>query len=408
MTLDRRAFLGAASAAASLPLLAARSRGADSSDPLGVRRDFPVTAEDGIYLNSAYITPCPGSVVAAGREFIEAKGRRPISLDDMVAKTNEVREQFARGVGASPEEIGFLSSTSEGENLVAASLELNPGDNLVVDDLHYTTTYVLYRQLQQTRGVELRVARHREGRAAPADFEPLIDGKTRMVSVAWVSHQNGFRHDVKALADLAHAHGAFLYTDAIQAVGMFPTNLAQEGVDFLTTGTYKWLLGGFGVAPFYVRAALLDRIAIDRRGHLHVEKDLGDYNYQLFRSARKFEYATLAFEALYQLGAGLSYLERVGIERIEEHTVALADRLRRGLAERKLVLRTPAGNRSSIVAFQNPRSPEDASRILREARVQVSLREKGTQIRVAPALFNNAEEIDAFLKVAEKLASPGA
>jgi selenocysteine lyase/cysteine desulfurase len=60
------------------------------------------------------------------------------------------------------------------------------------------------------------------------------------------------------------------------------------------------------------------------------------------------------------------------------------------------------------VAFQNPRSPEDAARILREARVQVSLREKGTQIRVAPALFNNAEEIDAFLKVAEKLASPEA
>ena len=403
MQIDRRSFLSATSGTTLAALLAPPTRAADGSDPLGVRRDFPVTAEEGIYLNSAYITPCPLPVVEAGQAFIEAKARRPISLEDMVAKTDDVRKAFARLVGASPEEIGFLSSTSEGENVVAASLELKPGDNVVVDDLHYTTSFALYRHLEQTRGIELRIVARREGAALPADFEPLLDDKTRMVSMAWVSHQNGFRHDVRSLAELAHARGAYLYTDAIQAVGAFPIDLAREGVDFLTTGTYKWLLGGYGVAPFFVRASLLDRIEIDRRGHLHVEKDLGGQRYQLYRSAKKFEYATLAFEPIYQLGAGLSYLERVGIDRIEAHTVGLAERLRHGLAERKLRVLTPAGNRSAIVAFENPKPQEEAARLLREARIQVSFREKGSQIRAAAALFNNAAEIDRFLSTAERL-----
>jgi len=403
MQIDRRAFLSATSGTTLAALLARPSHAGDGSDPLGVRRDFPVTAEEGIYLNSAYITPCPLPVVEAGRAFIEAKSRRPISLEDMVAKTDQVRKAFARLVGASPDEIGFLSSTSEGENVVAASLELKPGDNVVVDDLHYTTSFALYRHLEQTRGIELRIVSRREGAAVPADFEPLVDGKTRMVSMAWVSHQNGFRHDVRSLAELAHARGAYLYTDAIQAVGAFPVDLARDGVDFLTTGTYKWLLGGYGVAPFYVRAALLDRVEIDRRGHLHVEKDLGGQRYQLYRSAKKFEYATLAFEPIYQLGAALSYLERVGIGRIEAHTVGLAERLRNGLAERKLRVLTPAGNRSAIVAFQNPKPQEEAARLLREAGIQVSFREKGSQIRVAAALFNNAAEIDRFLATVERL-----
>jgi cysteine desulfurase / selenocysteine lyase len=52
-----------------------------------------------------------------------------------------------------------------------------------------------------------------------------MDDRTRLVSVAWVSHQNGFRHDMRPLADVAHAHGALFYTDAVQALGMFPANV---------------------------------------------------------------------------------------------------------------------------------------------------------------------------------------
>jgi selenocysteine lyase/cysteine desulfurase len=399
--MNRRDFLRVASVAPTISIGRAASA---ANDSLGVRADFPITSRPGIYLNSAYITPVPAVVADAGRAFDDSKATRPISLPDMQAKADEVRRQFARLINASEEEVGFLAATSEGENLIAGALDLRPGDNIVIDELHYQTEFVLYKRLEQTRRIKLRVARGRGGAVTRADFEPLVDRRTRLLSVALVSHQNGYRHDLRPLADLAHAYGAWLYTDAIQAAGMIPIDVRAADVDVLCTGTYKWLLGGFGTAPLYVRKELLDRIQPDRWGALHVAKDLGNYRYEIHRGAKKFEYATLAFGAVYQLGAGLAYLEKVGLPRIEAHTVSLAHQLRDGLVARGFDLLTPPQNRSSIVSVRNPAAAGVAQRILRDAGIEVSFRENGTQMRVSPALFNTSDDVAALLRAVDPLA----
>jgi selenocysteine lyase/cysteine desulfurase len=209
---------------------------------------------------------------------------------------------------------------------------------------------------------------------------------------------------MRPLADLAHAHGALFYADAVQALGMFPADVRMAEVDCLTSGTYKWLLGGFGVAPFFVRRALLDRIRLDRFGALHVAKELGDHRYEIHRSAKKFEYATLPFAEVYQLGAALTYLEKVGVGRIERHTVALAQELREGLAALGFRLFTPSGNASSIVSFHLDRNQTRAREVLDRAGILVSFRERGAQIRVSPALFNTRDEIRRFLETAKTFA----
>ena len=403
MSISRREFLGTAVTIPVIGSLFPEILVPDEDDPLGIRKDFPFLKET-TYLNSAYIALCPLSVVRAGCEFLEAKGKNPYSLGEMVDKTEEVRRQFAAFVGVSPDEIGFISSTSEGENIVVHSIDFGSGENVVIDDLHYASSFAIYKHLEKIKGVELRIVVNREGRVSVEDFASVIDRKTRLVSVAWVSHQNGFRQDLKALAELAHANGAYLYTDAIQGVGMFPMNLMATGVDFLAAGTYKWLLAGFGIAPFFVRKEHLDRIQPDRRGHLHIEKDLGDYRYNIYRSAKKYEYSTLSFVSIYQLGASLAYLEKVGVDRIEKHTVDLAWKLRKGLTDLGFRLFTPEGNKTSIVTFFSPRSYEETSKIFETAKVQVSFRgENRMQVRVSPALFNNTNDIDHFLNVAASL-----
>src|SRR5438105_3854751 len=196
MELNRRQFIEVASGAAVLLPVERQPTEGDQDDPLGVRRDFPA-ARDGLYLNSAYIAPVPTAVADAGRLFAERKASKPIPLDEMLSKTDEVRGQFARLVGAGPDEIGFLYSTSEGENIVTSALDLKSGDNVVVDELHYNTSFVLYRHLEATRGIALRIVKHRDGRVAIEDVSRAVDDRTRIVSVAWVSHQNGFRHDMR-------------------------------------------------------------------------------------------------------------------------------------------------------------------------------------------------------------------
>ena len=224
-----------------------------------------------------------------------------------------------------------------------------------------------------------------------------------MLSVSWVSHQNGFRHDLKELAELAHRRGALLYADGIQALGMFPVDLRALGVDFVTSGTYKWLLAAYGIAPFYVRREHLERIVPDRFGSLGIRANLPDFRFEAYDTARKYEYATLAFGPLYQLGASLGFLREVGLSRIGEHTLGLAGYLREGLLRLGLEVRTPEDSGSSIVAFHHGADAEQAQKLFADHRVRVSFREGGSQIRAGAALFNNKADVDRLLATMEKL-----
>ncbi len=316
---DRRSFIRAAASLAAVSAAGPLSASAPSSsvrgspdDPLGVRADFPIVGNQ-TFLNSAYIAPIPRQVVAAGQAFLEEKANHSFELGPLLRKCDEVRAQFARLIGAaSPEEIGLLYSTAEGENVVAAGLGLTAGDNVVIDELHYDTEFALYGMLQKLRGVELRIAKHRNGAVEASDFEPLVDRRTRLVSVAWVSHRNGWRHDMKSIAEVAHARGALVYADAIQAVGSFPIDVVAEDVDLLCAGSYKWLLAGWGVAPLYVRSSIADRLQLDRYGEMNTGRELPDHSYEVPTGARRFDYCSRAFGDVYTLSAGLSYLERVG------------------------------------------------------------------------------------------------
>jgi selenocysteine lyase/cysteine desulfurase len=399
---SRRALLAGALAAGPASATAALPPGEPASSPLDVRADFPIVASGRTFLNSAYITPIPRQVAAAAAAFAEAKATRPMEVGALLRGCERVRGQFARLINAAPDEVGLLFSTAEGENVVANGLDLKPGDNVVIDDLHYDTEFVLYRRLEKTRGIELRVARNRGGAVETKDFAPLIDDRTRLVSVAWVSHRNGFRHEMRPLCDLAHARGALVYADAIQAAGTIAIDVKAADVDFLCAGGYKWLLAGWGVAPFYVRRALSQRLTLDRHGEFHADRELPDGDFQIDATARRFDYSSRAFGEVHALSAGLAYLDQIGVLNIETHGVGLALELRKGLSMQGHRLLTPSDNRAPIVAFDVAQPMEAVSAAFAAAKIDVTVR--GGRVRIAPALFNTAEDIARCLAVTKSLA----
>jgi len=369
-----------------------------NDDPLGVRPDFPVV-EQSVYLDSAYITPSPLQAVEAAQDFAEAKARDPVSLGGMLQETNLMRQRFATLVGASEMEIGVLFATSDGENIVSRALDLKQGDNVVVDDLHYDTTYLLYQQLAEQQGLEVRIVNSESGGAPVEAFAEHVDRQTRLISVAWISHQNGFRHDLAGLADLAHSNGAYLYADAIQGIGALDIDVRSTSVDFFTAGTYKWLLGGYGVAPFYVREGLLERIGTDRFGSLNIAEELGQHRFRVYDDARKYGYATMGFGSVFQLRAALDYLLRVGVPNIEAHTVGLAQQLNTGLVGQGHDVWTPKDNRSPIVTFRHHRDIALVRSTLEEAGIRISFKAEGEELRAGIALFNNSDDIEKLLDV---------
>jgi len=399
---NRRRFLETtALGLAALPAARAEASAASDEDPLGVRADFPITKELA-YLNTASVGPLSRQTRDALAAYADEKMmyRDPGSRREAKAS---VRKKFAELFGATEEEIALLYSTSDGENIVVSAMDWKEGDNVVVDELHFTTSFVLFRELEERFGVELRVVTPKKGRVTIDDFDARVDERTRLLSVAWVSNRNGFRYDVRELSKLAHAHGAYLYADAIQALGHFPTDLHDEGVDFACGNGYKWLFADFGCSPFYVRAEHLGWMRPDRYGHSQVAKNLPDRRFALKTSAEKFEHANPAYGAVVAMDTALSYLEGVGLARVEKHVTGLAGELREGLSALGLELFTPPANASPIVSFYHGLDPDTLYDGLAAERVPVTFQEQGKLVRSAVALFNNKSDIDRLVGVLQKL-----
>ncbi len=369
--------------------------GAD--DPLGVRGDFPVT-EELAYLNTASVGPLPVPVRDALHGYAdEMMARRNTSAGRQAIAS--ARTRFASLFGTDEDELAFLYATSGAENIIVSAMDWQAGDNVVIDELHFTTTFVLYRELERRAGVEVRIIPPTDGVVTVDDFAAHTDARTRLISVAWVSNRNGFRYDLPALADLAHSHGAYLYADAIQAWGTFPTNLHDENVDFACGNGYKWLHADFGCAPFYVRREHLEWMTPDRWGHRQVAESLAGHRFRLREDAGKLEYANPAYGPVTAMDAALEYMGHVGLDRIAGHTHGLAGKLRDRAEALGMRMFTPPDNPSAIVSFHHGLDHETLAGALADEGVAVTFQENGALLRAAVGMFNNQGDVDRLLGV---------
>src|SRR5690606_38811593 len=177
--------------------------------------------------------------------------------------SGRVIERFAKLINAEPSEIAFVPSTTAGEHLVVQALGLpEKRAHVVTDTLHFFGSFPLYGDLERA-GVEVTWLRHDDEGRIPLDaIERAVRRGTRLVSLSLVSTVNGFEHDLAAVCEIAHAHGARVYADIIHAAGCIPLDVKASGVDFAACSSYKWLMADFGLGFLYARA---DRLAELRR-----------------------------------------------------------------------------------------------------------------------------------------------
>ena len=128
------------------------------------------------------------------------------------------REQCARMFNVDASDIVFLSSTSEGINIVAYGLDWKPGDNVVIADVEFGSGVYPWTLLQQ-QGVEIKIVRHKEWQIYIDDIAAQIDSNTRLVFMSHVSMFTGQRIPLQELADAVHQRGAALVLDATHAAG---------------------------------------------------------------------------------------------------------------------------------------------------------------------------------------------
>ena len=363
------------------------------------REDFPFAVEH-CYLNAAGQHPLSVHTLAAMQShlhyqtFGQGEEREYFSRRQQA----ELKQEFAELVGADAEEIAFVQSTSDGENIVVAGLDLvGRGGNVVVDDLHFTSSLFLYKSLEAL-GVELRVVENRGGRISLDEMESAIDSETRLVSMALVSNINGYMHDVASVSALAHERGAYLYADIIQAVGAVPLDMKSMGIDFAAASTYKWLMAERGFGLLYVDRELQEEVLPTTRwGHRQVSDfDRESWTWKSHRGAAKYETGNISEPLAAAVLSSVRQIRAMGVGRIVEHAQPLVARLFAELPPLGYEPMTPSNTGTPIASFQV--SDVEATRTkLREHEIYVNLAGEDERMRVSVSVFNNHDDIDRLI-----------
>jgi selenocysteine lyase/cysteine desulfurase len=400
MAVDRRQFLLSAAAVAAAARTARAAAPADGSIfPASIRADFPI-ASNVTYLNSAAIHPMsvPSSRALADHVQFRLNGAGEGRADFGEEQQKDLKRRFAQLIGAKPDEIAFVQNTSDGENIVVMGMDLpRKGGNVVLDELHFETSLYMYKSLE-AKGLELRVIKHRNWAIDINDVKKAIDKNTRLLSMALVSNVNGYLHDARAISDIAHANGAYVFADMVQAAGAVPIDVRAMGIDFGSTATYKWLMGERGFGFLYVREDLQNTVVpTTRYGHRQIAKfDRVNITWEPLPGAARYETGTFPNALALCAYTSLQYIEKLGLQNIRAHARQLTERLQKELPAKGYPSVTPKANETPIVAFQLKDVP-DTTRRLRDANIAATIIGDEKRLRLAVSVFNTHADIDKLV-----------
>ena len=365
---------------------------------LKYRDAFPACA-DRAYLNCAAVAPGSTRVRAAINAW----------LDDHVAQGNsasthwwaraaEVRARTAELIGAAPEEIAFVKSTSHGLAMVAEGLDWRSGDEVAVASaLEYPSNVYAWKHLAD-RGVEVREIPVVDGAVTPGAIEEAIGPRTRLVAVSSVQFASGHRTDVDAIGRLCRDRDVLFVVDAIQQAGAFPIDVKASGIHAMAACSHKWMLGLLGIGFLYVDRDLLPNLRPALVGWYSVDDPFAfdGTRFELRTDASRLEEAAPAFPMVYGLGAAVEMLLEAGVANTAAHITGLLDRAAGALEAIGCEVSPAPEHRAGILMIKPASADVDAlAEACMERGIAVSVR-RG-RLRLSAHLYNNEDDIDALV-----------
>jgi cysteine desulfurase/selenocysteine lyase len=361
--------------------------------------DFPLT-EEWSYLNAANVALMPMSAARAMTDWqtdVALNGSN--NFDDHAEDTafDGLRDQGAKLFNCRPDDIAGGSSCTELLSSLAWAIMPKEHENVVSTDIVFPSTIYPFTRVSHHTGCEIRLAPGHNGYASVDEIVKNIDHNTSIVSISHAEYTGGQLYDLEALAEAAHAHGALLIVDATQSAGAIPIDAPASGADAIVAGGYKWLCGPFGAAVMYLAPHLqntLDPGFVGFRSHNNMW-DLSPDRLEYPDAAKRFEPSTMAFGCIKGLEKSLEYLTDIGIARIYDHNIALANRLIEGLNDLNVEVVSPMTllERTSIVTCRvTGFDPREIVRGLKERNIVAHKRQDF--LRFSPHLYNSENDVD--------------
>jgi len=351
-----------------------------------IRADFPILsrrlADDRplVYLDSANTSQKPHQVIdAMAQHYAHHNANVARAVHQLGAEATEAfeaaRDTVAGFIKApSRDEIVFTKNSSEALNLVAntlawarGDLSIGEGDEVVISEMEHHSNIVPWQLLTERTGATLRwFGLTDDGRLDLGDIDDLINERTKVVSLTWVSNMLGTVNPVAEIARRARAVGAIVVLDASQAVPQLPVDVVASGADFVAFTGHK-VVGPTGIGVLWGRRELLEALPPFLGGGEMIE------TVTMARSTyagppHKFEAGTPPIVQAVGLGAALDYLSTIGMEQVAAHEQAITAYALQRLSEvtgLTVLGPTEAVDRGGAISFElEGVHPHDVSQLL--------------------------------------------
>lgn len=357
------------------------------------------------YFDHAAVGPLPDAAVTALTQYAaDFSTSGDVHWPRWRNRVEQIRTRLAHGLGAHQDEIAFVANTTSAINLIAQTFPFRPGDNVVTLDNEFPSNLYPWQCLEPA-GVELRRVGTSRGRVDLQRIADACDARTRLLTVSWVGFASGWRLDVPEVAKLAHDHGALLFLDAIQGLGVFPLNVETAGVDFLAADGHKWMLGPEGAGMLYIRKEHLHQLRLQSLGWNSAAVPFSFEPQTRWKdAAERYEGGSHNLAGLIAWGASLDLLASMGWSAdrnpLADRVLELSDYAANRICERggELLFDRDEPHRSGIVTFHWPgETPTELRKRCLDAGIVLSIR--GGGLRVSPHAYNQLDELDRLFEV---------
>lgn len=390
------------------------------------REDFKLLENNLIYFDNGATTLKPKVVRDAINDYYDKysanahRGDYKISaiVDSLYERT---RKKVANFINAKePSEIVFTSGTTNGMNMIVFGFfkkYLNEGDEVLITLSEHASNIIPWFILQKEIGIKVKYIELNDKHEVEINnVRNAITNKTKVISLAYITNVIGDERPIKEISKLAHDNNILMVVDAAQGAPHKKINVQEDDIDFMAFSGHK-MYGPTGIGVLYGKFDLLDKmIPMNYGGGMNAMFTKDGY-VELREIPTRLEGGTPNIEGVIGLGEAVTYLENIGIDKINEYEKNLRKYLIDELSKLDFIEIYNKDNDSNIVAFNiKDVFAQDTAVYLDKynicvragnhcAKILNNVFNINNTVRISLSFYNNKEEIDLLINVLKNSAN---